>query len=547
MGFRLVKAEYYGQSIPLSIVPEKAGDNIDNYFTVLIGKNGVGKSRFIADVCRAFDYLDNNNVAKRRLNNNQIDQLVLEYTSCNKNIQLKFIGGKLVEPSYEKNCFKSKKYYHSPRKVIASTITPFDKFDIGKRKFDETECDDIEQSHTYRYIGSKNYNGLSSSTGQLTRVIESIMFATKRGRHETARLSDIFRFLGYEPKITVNYSRAIGANTYKKLSDAFISINDNIANNSHKCSTDNKIWLNDIINPYITSSIFNIDYKKESEGVFNKYFTNLIQNNRVDRKQDKSNDLSDIWLNCSNVKYNINKLSNAFYNIGNNTSEYSTFTIELDFDSDELVSSSFKLFKHALSLKRLGLLSFSDLYLEKISSGNKVKINDASSGEQSILLTFLGIASEIEDNSLIVIDEPEISLHPEWQENYLELLKMTFSGYHGCHFLLATHSPLLLTKTGDDCVVVSMDDLMITNAKKISRRSMDYQLAITFGTPGYRNEYLAREGLAALRLASHRKFDSVEFKEKIALLRRLRPQLQDDDPVAQMTDALVQAIEEVSK
>ncbi len=44
-------------------------------------------------------------------------------------------------------------------------------------------------------------------------------------------------------------------------------------------------------------------------------------------------------------------------------------------------------------------------------------------------MNILGISTEIRDNSLICIDEPELSLHPKWQEKYMKLLMNTFSDY----------------------------------------------------------------------------------------------------------------------
>ncbi|MBY8186655.1 ATP-binding protein [Vibrio fluvialis] len=37
-------------------------------------------------------------------------------------------------------------------------------------------------------------------------------------------------------------------------------------------------------------------------------------------------------------------------------------------------------------------------------------------------LLFLGIISSIDDDALILIDEPEISLHPSWQQKFVEIL-----------------------------------------------------------------------------------------------------------------------------
>ncbi|MWT62345.1 AAA family ATPase, partial [Escherichia coli] len=83
-------------------------------------------------------------------------------------------------------------------------------------------------------------------------------------------------------------------------------------------------------------------------------------------------------------------------------------------------------------------------------------INDASSGQQCMLLNILGIASSIEDNALILIDEPEISLHPEWQENYIQLLIDSFTHVKGCHFIIATHSPQIVAKLKNKNCFVSL-------------------------------------------------------------------------------------------
>ena len=182
------------------------------------------------------------------------------------------------------------------------------------------------------------------------------------------------------------------------------------------------------------------------------------------------------------------------------------------------------------------------------SGGEEINLRDMSSGEQGIVLTFLGIASEIEDNSLIIIDEPEISLHPAWQEKFVDLLTSIFLDYKGCHFILATHSPLILSKVEkENCAVVTMEDFQIIDAIEFSRKSVDFQLAEFFDNPGFHNEYLAREGLSALRMASKKEFDSEEFKEKVDLLRRARPKLEEEDPVAQIADVLIQMQHEASQ
>lgn len=74
-----------------------------------------------------------------------------------------------------------------------------------------------------------------------------------------------------------------------------------------------------------------------------------------------------------------------------------------------------------------------------------IQFEDCSSGEKHMIFAFTGILSSIEPKSIALIDEPEISLHPEWQIQYVSLLKKIFNKYEGCHFILASHSHYLVS------------------------------------------------------------------------------------------------------
>jgi len=49
----------------------------------------------------------------------------------------------------------------------------------------------------------------------------------------------------------------------------------------------------------------------------------------------------------------------------------------------------------------------------------------------------------LEENGTIILDEPEIHLHPEWQVKLAELI-ILFQKEFGMHILLTTHSPYFL-------------------------------------------------------------------------------------------------------
>lgn len=71
-------------------------------------------------------------------------------------------------------------------------------------------------------------------------------------------------------------------------------------------------------------------------------------------------------------------------------------------------------------------------------------INYLSSGEQQILILFSYIAFSGEDGRIFIIDEPELSLHIKWQEDFLE--KLDIITPKSTQLILATHSPILANK-----------------------------------------------------------------------------------------------------
>lgn len=94
---------------------------------------------------------------------------------------------------------------------------------------------------------------------------------------------------------------------------------------------------------------------------------------------------------------------------------------------------------------------------------NEVRLEDMSSGEKSMLHLYSSFASipEIERGNLLVFyDEPENSLHPQWQQQFPLVFSAIVNNVYGIknsHFLFATHSPLIIQnsqKTSDKKVFV---------------------------------------------------------------------------------------------
>jgi predicted ATP-dependent endonuclease of OLD family len=78
-----------------------------------------------------------------------------------------------------------------------------------------------------------------------------------------------------------------------------------------------------------------------------------------------------------------------------------------------------------------------------IGFDNLIPLKKLSSGEKNLLLLFFKILVEAKWRSLILIDEPEISLHLSWQTKFLSTLEI-IKKVTQQNFIIATHSPDLI-------------------------------------------------------------------------------------------------------
>ena len=84
-------------------------------------------------------------------------------------------------------------------------------------------------------------------------------------------------------------------------------------------------------------------------------------------------------------------------------------------------------------------------------SGQELEPGNLSSGEKQLLLLFCNaISSRQENNTILMIDEPEISLNVEWQRELVPALLTCMSGT-AFQLIIATHSVELISQYRD-CV-----------------------------------------------------------------------------------------------
>ena len=82
-----------------------------------------------------------------------------------------------------------------------------------------------------------------------------------------------------------------------------------------------------------------------------------------------------------------------------------------------------------------------DDFIVYIKGKNKINISSLSSVERQLFFIFLKIVNCSDKRTIFLMDEPEISLHLEWQEKLLtEILKVN----KDCQLIIVTHSPAMV-------------------------------------------------------------------------------------------------------
>jgi len=90
-----------------------------------------------------------------------------------------------------------------------------------------------------------------------------------------------------------------------------------------------------------------------------------------------------------------------------------------------------------------------DLYI-RLSNDLIVRFEELSTGEQNRTLLFAKILSVMEEGSVFLIDEPEISLHLHWQMKFHSTLMKLLEGLKRFHVIIATHAPIIISEAAKE-------------------------------------------------------------------------------------------------
>lgn len=116
--------------------------------------------------------------------------------------------------------------------------------------------------------------------------------------------------------------------------------------------------------------------------------------------------------------------------------------------------------KYEKVLRRIKVIPKIEYFLFR--KGEPIPLLEACSGELCFITTMAFITSKIEPGSIILIDEPENSLHPTWQKSYIQTLLDLFHRYQP-RIVVSTHSPIIISggETSSENVELSRDGVTV--------------------------------------------------------------------------------------
>ena len=155
--------------------------------------------------------------------------------------------------------------------------------------------------------------------------------------------------------------------------------------------------------------------------------------------------------------------------------------------------------------------------------GKEFDINGLSSGEKQLFLRGLSLKFLEVNNSIILIDEPEISLHPEWQQKIIKVYETI--GINN-QLIIATHSPHIVGDIKAEQLRILIKDKngvsLFDNDKKDETygHTIENILKTTMKLENTRNDDISARIEKILDLLDKNLFETAEFNEEFDYLRK---------------------------
>ncbi len=175
-----------------------------------------------------------------------------------------------------------------------------------------------------------------------------------------------------------------------------------------------------------------------------------------------------------------------------------------------------------LQIKFKGLDRNREVIFKNDLSDN-IKIEELSAGEQELITKTLSLyLADIKD-TVILIDEPEGSLHPKWQSRITDIYK-EFADKNNNQIIFATHSPHIISSLKKEQIRVLIKDAntikVIDNFYGSYGWKIDKILLEIFRLNSLRTPIIENKLKELNRMLRNNEYNSKEFKDKFNILER---------------------------
>lgn len=507
-GFKLISLELHdnslickNSSITYNFIDD---DDLQNkiYSTVIIGSNGTGKSNLFRIIILLlkdiYDHIKNNprryEVDGKYNLTYSIDENIYSFTNFFSADEAKIRN---ITMFYKNDEHINADEMVLPSFIVANSIMLTDKYPFFR---------DSETFPIYNYLGVRNIAQSASTRSYVKKTVEFIVNQID---------SDVFKvgitktgnFLGISKSIDIVFKTINTSLFFKGNLDVY-----NLENYFNRIQADYK--SSEKIPPFKLNHYLSISKNKELLQRICDISQFLYSSNILTQKNNRLGKI---------IKFNI-----------------------VDENEYSFLKENYEILEH---LRKLGMLSPPEINLNR---GDEYNLNESSSGEYHFFSSMIGLLATIKPNSLVFIDEPEISLHPNWQMRYLSFLRELFSDeiFATSHILIATHSHFVISDLkGENSKIIGLkkdennNNVIIDLPKNLNTYgwSAEQILLEIFNVSTSRNYYVAEKLGNLLDFISDPKSTNEAIKSKFYELEidKLNG-LSTDDPLKVIYDKLVE-------
>ena len=221
-----------------------------------------------------------------------------------------------------------------------------------------------------------------------------------------------------------------------------------------------------------------------------------------------------------------------------------TCNYDIDIDQNSLAANED--LNYIYKLKQYDLVQAASVVFYK--NGKQIASEEMSSGEFAMLSMVLSISTAASDShTLILIDEPELSLHPNWQMTIIDNLDRALKN-QVCHLLIATHSHMLVSDLPMNKSSVSQwekdkDGNLIANRIEENTYgwSAEEVLLKVFKTATDRNRYFGERIAKLLEQMGNNSITKEAVADELNELQEISQHLSDVDPMKMVLNTIIDA------